>query len=186
MSRASMLVLLAVLACQGDPVGEFGGDAGATGGTGAGGGATHGPGPFGALPAGYCCTSDQECRFRNCADFGGVRMCADECSHDDGCNTGKNLTCSFATGYCEPSGAPECIPAEQWVVGTKKAGACCIPTGDGTAGQECEANRCVAVGDLQNPFICTQPCADIGDCPPKYSCLGHSFCAPLASLYDCD
>lgn len=199
MTRASALLVLLVLACQGDPVGEAGSDAGGVGGGGTGGGATGGgsagtgtggtaqtgPGPFGALPAGYCCSADAECRFRNCADFGGVKMCSDECSHTGGCITGKSMICS-ASGYCEPSGTPECIPAESFVLGTKDTGACCVATGDGESGVECKGGRCVAVGDLQNPFICTQACAGTGDCPPKYTCLGFSFCAPMATLYDCE
>jgi len=168
-------------------VGAVGGAAGAggtaSGGSSGSGGGVHGPGPFGALPAGYCCTSDDECRYRNCADFGGVKMCSDECDSNDGCNTGQNMICS-SSYQCEPAGTPSCIPADQFSVGTKKIGACCVATGDGHSGEECESNRCVAVGDLSNPFICTQPCTKQA-CPAQYQCLGFMFCAPLAATYTC-
>jgi len=162
------------------------GGTGGTAGSGASGGAgTFGPGPYGALPSGYCCTSNEDCRFRRCADFGGVKMCTDECFSTPGCNTGPNMICSSSSGYCEPSGTPTCIPASQWKLGTKQPGDCCVATGDGHSGEECDGNRCVSVGDLSNPFICTRACKGPGDCPVKYQCLGQSFCAPLATLYTC-
>jgi hypothetical protein len=171
-------------ATGGAGVGGASGSGGGAGGSSGSGGGVTGPGPFGALPAGYCCNVDDDCRYRKCVDYGGVKMCSDECDSDDGCNTGQNMKCS-ASYWCEPSGTPSCIPANQFTVGTKKIGACCVATGDGHSGEECESNRCVAFGDLSNPFICTQPCTKQGGCPAQYQCLGFMFCAPLATLYTC-
>ncbi len=173
-------------AAGGSGGGGTGGATGGTSGTGATGGAATGPGPTGALPSGYCCTADTDCRYRACLDFGGVRMCSDPCSASESCNTAPDMVCDSASGQCTPSGAPSCIPADQWVLGPNPTGGCCIATGDGHAGEECQGNLCVAFGDLQNPYICTQACDAPKDCPPKYQCQpGAGFCFPLADFYDC-
>ncbi|MBX3125974.1 MAG: hypothetical protein KF718_04630 [Polyangiaceae bacterium] len=187
--------LLGVGGCQGDAVGSYGADAqaGAGGGaasggntsTGGAGATSFGPGPQGALPSGYCCTSHDQCRYRNCAEFGGVRMCSDECNHHPGCSTGPGMICG-SDGYCQPSGTPSCIPAQEWPLGERQIGDCCLATGDGESGKECIGNRCVAFGDLSNPYICTRACDKPADCPVKYQCNLAGFCSPLASLYDCD
>src|SRR6184192_1839215 len=41
-----------------------------------------GPGPLGALPAGFCCTSNQQCRSRSCIGNG---YCSDQCRGDNDC-----------------------------------------------------------------------------------------------------
>jgi hypothetical protein len=139
------------------------------------------------LPSGYCCQSDSDCRYRNCADFSGVKMCSDSCGQDTGCNTAPNLKCNKSAGQCEPAGAPSCIPAEQWVRGAGAVGACCVATGDGHAGQECAGNLCMGFGPVSNPFICTHACDGPADCPPKYECNTITkFCWPLnTALYTC-
>jgi hypothetical protein len=172
--------------------GQSGGGSGgaATGGSAAGGaggssGVT-GPGPHGALPSGYCCTSDQECRYRRCRDFGGVKLCSDECRSDAACATGAGMVCSEETDHCEPAGTPSCIPADQWQVGALGIGECCVRTGDGWAGRECAGNLCMAFGDWTNPFVCTHACDLPADCPPKFDCNPWAgFCMPLAELYTC-
>jgi hypothetical protein len=196
-----LVVIPLFAACQGETVGEQGATGGGTsgsGGTGAlgtgataagasGGSTGTGPGPHGALPSGYCCTSNEQCRYRTCAEFGGVKMCADECWGDNGaCNTAPNMVCNTTSEHCEPSGPPTCIPADQYTLGASAIGSCCVATGDGHAGEECEGNRCEAFGDVSNPFICTQPCDAPKDCPPKYECnhWTHS-CWPLATTYGC-
>lgn len=200
---APWLVALFLIACQGDPVGEgSGGGAGASGaggtasgggagtgaGAGTGGGGVAGPGPHGALPSGYCCTSDQDCRYRTCTDFGGVKLCSDTCTNDDStCNAAPNMKCNATSGQCEPAGTPSCIPAAQFVAGTVPLGGCCIATGDGHAGEECQGNLCMAFGALENPFICTHACDVPKDCPPKYECNSFTrFCWPIATTYTCE
>ena len=161
-----------------------------TGGTGAGGtggGGVAGPGAHGSLPSGYCCTSDAECRYRNCRDFGGVKMCSDSCTtQDTSCNAAPNMKCDSVAEECVPTGTPSCIPASQWVSGTTSIGGCCIATGDGHAGEECQGNLCMAFGAIENPFICTHACDAPKDCPAKYTCNSFTkFCWPIASTYDC-
>lgn len=194
--RAYALLFALALGCQGDPVGESsaaGGSAGAgsggttaSGGAGSGGTGVSGPGAHGSLPSGYCCTSDQDCRYRTCLDFGGVKMCSDPCTQEDTCNSAPNLTCDQGSGQCSPKAAPSCIPANQWTSGVRPVGACCVATGDGHAGEECQGNLCMAFGELSNPFICTHACDKPADCPPKYECNSFTrFCWPIATTYDC-
>lgn len=154
-----------------------------------------GPGPWGALPTGYCCTGDEQCRYRRCVDSGGGRMCADECHSDDPCQGGlPGFHCVGAStgkaGLCLPQSAANtsCVPADQFKYGKKKLGGCCVATHDGRAGAECEGNHCGAFGELSNPFICTHVCAKAADCPGNYICTPvahYSICAPLAKTYTC-
>ncbi|GMV13620.1 MAG: hypothetical protein AMXMBFR56_18440 [Polyangiaceae bacterium] len=205
-ARALPLLLLFALGCQGQTVGEGPGSGGAagsgsatsggassggssSGGSSSGGsaGGVSGPGAHGSLPSGYCCTSDSECRYRNCRDFGGVKMCSDSCTtQDTSCNAAPNMKCDTAAGECVPSGSPTCIPAQQWTSGSTPIGGCCVATGDGQAGEECQGNLCMAFGELSNPFICTHACDAPKDCPPKYECNSFTrFCWPIATTYDC-
>lgn len=149
-----------------------------------------GPGEWGALPSGYCCSSDSECRFRSCIDLNGAKMCSDPCSTDDGCKgTVVGLTCNTQLGRCEPETAgTACVPADTFAYGAKKLGQCCLATHDGWAGFECEGNHCVAFGDYSNPFICTHVCTKALDCPGNYACLPvdtYAICVPLAETYSC-
>jgi len=183
--RAAAALALVLLGC-----GDFKTSSPATSNDGGGGndGATSGatgPGPYGALPTGYCCTKNEDCRYRQCTSFGGVMMCSDPCDSNDGCNTAPNMQCNTTTTNCEPIGTPSCIPADQWQLGTKTLGACCVATHDGHAGQECVGNRCVSFGDVSNPFICTQACSRPSDCPGNYMCSADQFCIPLATTYTC-
>lgn len=204
-------MLLWAAGCQGQTVGDSGtggaaglpGGAGGTGGTGSGGagsggastggastggggGAQTGPGPHGALPTGYCCTTDEDCRYRACLEFGGVKMCSDRCMSNAACATGPGFVCSKATEQCEPGGTPSCIPGDQWKLGAEAIGACCVATGDGTAGEECQGNLCMAFGPTSNPFICTQACDTPKDCPANYKCETQvGFCWPYATDYTC-
>lgn len=211
-TRSSGVLLLFLMGCQGETVGESGsgGAAGSSGGGGAtsggtssggttsggassggttsggsGGGQT-GPGPHGALPTGYCCNTDEDCRYRACLDFGGVKVCSDRCLSNAACATGPGFACSKTTEQCEPTGAPACIPASEWKVGPQPIGACCVATGDGTAGEECQGNLCMAFGPTSNPFICTQACDTPKDCPANYKCETQvGFCWPYATAYTC-
>lgn len=154
-----------------------------------------GPGPFGALPSGYCCTKNEDCRYRDCATIGGMKMCTDPCDTNDGCNVLPGYACVGATpqdsGRCEPTAAgAACVPAASFSRGAKKLGQCCTATHDATAGLECEGGQCGAFGDVSNPFICTNACAKPADCPGNYLCSPvtntYSICVALASTYTCN
>jgi hypothetical protein len=182
-------VFTCVVGCTGNQVGESnpGNDAGAAGGGGGSTGGQHGAGPNGSLPSGYCCQADQDCRYRTCLDLGsGVKTCSDPCTVEEACNAAPGLTCEPSTERCKPIGAPTCIPADQWVLGPKAIGDCCVPTFDGQAGSECQGNLCISFHDISNPYICSQACDAPKDCPPGYSCnQATRFCWPLAETYAC-
>jgi hypothetical protein len=156
-----------------------------------------GPGPRGALPSGYCCTSDDECRYRNCATIHGSKMCADACEGSGTSSCDGNLpgfTCEgsspSAGGQCEPPAAATCVPASQFVHGTKKLGACCTALHTGEAGNECEGGHCSSFGAVNNPYICVNACASAADCPGNFKCTntgsGYAICLMLADPYTCD
>jgi hypothetical protein len=157
-----------------------------------------GPGVHGALPSGYCCNADEECRFRNCATINGTKMCADVCSDPgaSGCDGDlPGFTCvgasSSTDGRCEPtSTTAACVPASKFVHGTKKLGACCTALHTGKNGNECEGGHCSAFGDINNPYICINACESAADCPGNYKCTntgsGYSICLMLSDPYTCD
>jgi hypothetical protein len=158
-----------------------------------GGGAGTGPGPKGALPSGYCCNSNDECRQRNCIDFGGSKMCADECMTQDACDGAlPGLVCVGATqsmyGACQPMAmGTKCVPASQFMYGTKKLGACCTPTWNGANGFECEGGHCGQT--LPGPFMCSNACSKASDCPGPFMCspVGdhYALCIPLDGSQMC-
>ena len=150
------------------------------------------PGPRGALPSGYCCTGDEQCRWRDCRDVAGARSCSDSCFDDDGCNATAGMRCVGATGntpgHCEPVAPGACLPAAQFHYGADKVGACCTATHDGRAGLDCEGGLCWAFGGLSNPYICIHVCTKAADCPADYLCSfaeHFSVCVPLADPYTC-
>jgi hypothetical protein len=151
-----------------------------------------GPGPWGALPSGYCCATDNDCRFRKCVDFNGSKMCMDPCTSDDGCaGTVSGLRCNEAKERCEPDAqSQQCTPADKYQYGSRKLGACCLATHDGWAGRECEGNHCVSFYGVENPYICTHACAKPSDCVGSYMCsntgYGYGLCVPLAQTYTCE
>jgi hypothetical protein len=168
-------------------------DSGREGTTSSGGTAT-GPGPFGALPSGYCCSQDSECRFRRCLDIGGAKRCADVCETEGGCNGGiAPMTCIGVTatdeGHCEPKAPDACVPAAQFVPGTKPIGACCAATNDLRSGLECAGGNCGASGDDTNPYVCTNVCGAEAVCPGTHQCLtlrtNMKICVHLAKTYTC-
>lgn len=179
-----------------------GGGSGSSSGTsgsssgGDGGGVAYGPGPEGALPTGYCCTSDEDCRNRYCVDLGGGnKMCEDECDGSQSACQGllSGFTCTWddamVYGFCEPtSPSTQCVPADQYQHGTKADGACCSATGNATSGQECLSGNCGAFGDQSNPYICNLACDATHTCPGTALCSNvgvYSVCAPLANMYTC-
>ena len=153
----------------------------------------HGAGPQGSLPTGYCCSKDEECRYRSCLDFGGVRMCADHCYGDLACQGNlPGFRCSSADAgqrYCEPVAAGQaCVPAQQATYGSRGLGRCCLATHDNRAGGECESGRCIAFGSSSNPYYCTNLCTKPTDCPGSYTCIaipGGAVCMASGDPYTC-
>lgn len=143
-----------------------------------------GAGPHGALPSGYCCTENSECRHRSCQPWNGGMMCMDHCFSDDGCmGSVAGLYCSKTGARCEPTSATaSCTPAGTFSYGAKKTGACCFPTQNGWAGFECEGNHCSGFGPEPNPYICTQACTLNSHCPGFFVCAqpgyGYGVCMP--------
>lgn len=153
-----------------------------------------GAGPYGALPSGYCCTDDADCRNRRCEDLGGGKMCLDACRANRVCQRPPELSWTCDTGgvprgdgVCKPSGAFTCIPAAKYELGSRVAGDCCTVTGDGWAGLECSGGRCVALGD--SPFVCTHTCVTPKDCPSGFICASldetRKDCVPANQPYTC-
>lgn len=150
-----------------------------------------GPGPYGALPSGYCCNDDDECRSRRCEDLGGGKMCRDSCSSNGPCRRPPKLvwTCdndnALSDGFCKPDGAFTCIPAAEFELGTRATGEYCTATADGSAGLECIGGRCVASGD--GPFICAHRCVQPKDCPSGLVCIfstdNFKDCVPATSSF---
>lgn len=147
-----------------------------------GGGGGVGPGPVGALPAGYCCSRREECRSRRCISVGGgPSMCTDtDCESSAQCSVwGVALTCDATKGYtCQPTASTACLDASTYRYGAKPFGACCA-SGFYRAGEECEGGLCVSVGPGTNPYYCTQGCIPgVDRCPTGFSCGSAGFCIP--------
>jgi hypothetical protein len=154
-----------------------------------------GAGPLGALPTGYCCASDDDCRNRHCENVGGTKMCLDFCLGDDTCmGVTTGFHCAVSTegyGFCQPTAGttPACIPKATYRHGLKPLGACCQPLGDGRQGSECLSGVCDRNG-AQNPYLCTTDCGK-AMCPNTFTC-GHADdfglryeCLPVAFDYTC-
>jgi hypothetical protein len=149
-----------------------------------------GPGVFGALPSGYCCTKDAECKGRRCVDPGsGTRMCEDACSTEADCDVPKTpFDCTLTAGQsiktCTPPAGVACIPASTFVRGTKVTGACCAFANGQVAGADCASHLCVSAGD--GPYHCSNRCEVPADCPPDFKCETSGgtgwipTCIPLA------
>lgn len=152
-----------------------------------------GPGPKGSLPTGYCCTADAECRDRRCVAVGsGGRMCLDACSNSSICRRRDlTFTCDAKApnrGLCQPpDGAFKCLPQNQYRRGARQVGECCANSGDGSAGEECDGNKCVAEdGEGQsNPYVCSHWCDLTKDCPSGTVCSSFHDCVPANRPYTC-
>jgi hypothetical protein len=145
-----------------------------------------GPGPLGALPTGFCCNTNEECRSRSCVSAGsGPKFCSDHCFGDDICNVwGGAFSCNTSTDYCQPINAVtySCIPAEQFQHGLKPIDSCCA-SGFPKAGQECLGGLCNSTGNGANPFYCTQGCNQATPCPGNHTCVA-GFCWITQSFTD--
>jgi hypothetical protein len=156
--------------------------------------ATVGAGPLGALPTGFCCATDSECRNRHCQLVGGTKMCLDFCLKEDDCQgVVTGFHCAFTSegyGYCEPTAAvTSCAAQSLHRHGLAPLGACCQQRSDGRMGSECLSGVCDRNGNT-NPFICTSDCGK-SMCPPTWTC-GHADnfglrfeCLPVANSYAC-
>jgi len=153
-------------------------------------GSRGGGGPRGALPTGYCCQTDAQCRYRHCMDG----ACADECSNDGFCEAGAvRYACARPDGggffgLCRPrvGETPACIPGEGFRHGAKTLGDCCTRTGDGTGGWECEGGLCTAIGS--GPLVCSHFCETPADCAGPFRCQamgGYRACIPANTPYVC-
>lgn len=148
-----------------------------------------------ALPSGYCCTNDEQCRMRHCLDSPSGRMCFDECSADTQwfCDRPNlDFRCDLAAPSFDQACRPQagesfaCLDPSAFVRGTKEAGACCAMREDGLLGQECASNLCMTKGN--GPFFCTQICEAGADCPTDHDCVEHLFyklCVPRGTTYTC-
>ena len=145
-----------------------------------------GPGVFGALPSGYCCTKDSECNGRQCVDGGGgERMCLDSCTDVSNCDVPKTpFDCKLPAGQqngkrCTPPAGVKCVPAADFVRGKLVTGDCCAQGQGQAAGRECASHICGSFGD--GPYICTNRCLVQADCPTGYNCEPDiATCMPLA------
>jgi len=161
-------------------------------------GPAKGAGDYGALPFGYCCTSDSECRDRHCVQVGSQKMCQDECGYPETCQ-GKGLPTGFTCngtpsdrGQCVPPSGFTCLPANTFTLGTKPAMSCCTPTGNGTAGLECMGGHCEYYKESQDPNyeppeFCTNHCDVPADCGKGMKCqLELGLCVPANETFTCD
>jgi hypothetical protein len=149
-----------------------------------------GPGPDGALPTGYCCTANSECRDRNCATIAnGVRMCLNDCTSGTICaEDDTNYKCDIGTGVCNPQKPLACRPANAFIHGVKPLGACCTPTDTPADFMECSGGVCnafdLAGSTSLNPYVCGKRCNVNADCRPSpgYVCVfgpyNQKTCAP--------
>lgn len=162
-------------------------------------GSSKGPGPYGALPFGYCCTNNEECRDRNCAQVGGQKMCLDGCRAQETCE-GKTLPAGFLCdaasqyedGWCQPPSGFQCLAANTFVTGAKATGACCSPTGNGLSGVECAGGHCDWYKASQDPsydppFFCTNRCEVPADCGSGMKChFEIGKCVPANEPFVCE
>jgi hypothetical protein len=138
-----------------------------------------GGGPLGALPAGFCCTSNDDCRSRRCrALAGGGQFCTDDCDHDSICSVwGGQFSCDTnASGECVAKPGATCLDPSLYHYGERPIGSCC-QVGFDKSGQECLGGLCDATGPDSNPFYCTQGCDGNTPCPAPYVCNSASFCS---------
>lgn len=136
-----------------------------------------GPGPLGALPAGYCCTKNEDCRVRICMNG----YCTDECRVAADCMLYSSKMDCAGNGFCQSTAGFTCLDPSGFHYGTAATGRCCNP-GPPSANY-CEGGLCNSTGASQNPFYCTQGCLTSNDCPIGYLCSAN-FCWIAGSLND--
>jgi hypothetical protein len=132
--------------------------------------ASTGPGALGALPAGFCCDSDQDCRGRNCdVAMLGHKICIEPCLSDADCTHYSDRFFCYPTYHlCSSIDSPfACLPPYE--LGARPTGACCDPNA-AHPGQECAGGWCITSGATGNPYYCSQGCQADADCPANYAC----------------
>jgi hypothetical protein len=129
-----------------------------------------GRGPLGALPAGFCCSSNEMCQSRRCINLGtGPYYCSPLCADDLDCNQYGLFHCDTANQLCAPVNDPyTCVDESNYHYGSRPTGACCQPGNHG--GEPCQGGICISTGNPANPFYCTQGCNDKTPCPGGYTC----------------
>lgn len=145
-----------------------------------------GPGPLGALPAGFCCVSDDECRSRHCdVALLGHKICIESCvSNADCTHYSDQFFCFPDYHLCsQKSELTACIPPYER--GDKPTGACCNPNA-ANPGQECAGGWCITSGATDNPYYCTQGCKADADCPAGYACdQPNAQCRRVDVVFSC-
>ena len=153
----------------------------------------NGPGDLGALPTGYCCTDDSQCRYRHCAMTSAGQMCLDGCYGSSVCDrTEGAFTCDGGMdqgpGYCQPAAGFTCIDPSKFVHGTRDTGECCDGLNPSDNGDECAGGHCISVsaeGQADNPYVCSQWCTGTKDCPSGTICGELNTCEPGNMPYTC-
>lgn len=153
----------------------------------------NGPGPLGALPTGYCCTDDSQCRYRHCNDTPAGKMCQDDCRGTGLCGrTEAMFTCDapdmFDFGVCQPPAGFTCLDPNKFVRGTREDGECCDGDTFTDNADECQGGHCISytINDQpDNPFVCSQYCASTKDCPSGMNCSELNECEPGNTPYTC-
>jgi hypothetical protein len=105
---------------------------------------------------------------------GGEKMCLDECADESNCDVPNTpFDCKVLAGRdyktCSPPAGVKCLPAADFVRGTKDTGECCAYLNGQKGGAECASHLCGSFGD-NNPNICLTHCEGPNDCPGNYKC----------------
>ena len=157
----------------------------------------NGGGELGALPTGYCCTDDSECRYRHCATTSAGKMCLDACHGTGVCDRTEGVfTCDEREGqdpnvqnYCQPAAGFTCIDPKTFIHGTRASGECCDGLGSSDNGDECAGGHCTSVTlsslPTENPYVCSQWCRSTKDCPSGMICDELHTCEPGNQPYTC-
>jgi hypothetical protein len=135
--------------------------------------ATPGPGPLGALPTGYCCSANEQCRSRNCINLDtGPYYCADPCTAAAQCSGwSTSYGCDAQNMICYPVNSPyACLDGAAFSHGALPTGACCDGGAGPTLGADCAGGLCLHTGAASDPYYCSQGCNDATPCPSGYAC----------------
>jgi hypothetical protein len=126
-----------------------------------------GAGPLGALPTGYCCVDDTDCRGRHCIQTGGGAFyCSDYCFNGSCTQYNAGFACAMPQDNCVSMFTPsQCVSASLFHPGVKPFGACC------NADTDCESGWCITTGNVQNPKYCSMACNASTDCPTGNVCV---------------
>jgi hypothetical protein len=139
-----------------------------------------GPGPLGALPNGYCCTGNGDCRSREC---GANQGCLDRCFMVNECALYlPGSVCNVQTGFCSPPSMSTCLDSSTYQRGALPTGACC--SGGAGSGDECAGGFCIGLGFSNFPYYCSQGCTTNEPCPAGFACETTANGAPM-DLFQC-